>query len=429
MFLSGLDLNFEPLICHPARNLFAGVIDGYGQTGLCAVDGTFAADDFSSMCGALRWTSQDQAFHLFGSIPVDGVCATDLSRESQRYRGVSSCALHQALSLGLSQHRGAQHPGQRQRDSGLAHVMRIRTASDRDGAKALCQRAFWSRSERHGLRSRCHHHRSVPVGVPVGPVSFDQSGYQAAYALGLERQYPFFHSYQRRQVARSQFARRVDCRARRLLRDGSRVYRFRAPFSIERCGQFLCHSCQVQSQSPTPLLSKSRQKHGLDLRPNRRAHRFLFAQGFRCTAAKSQVQRPRDGEKPGFSDQQFRAARAHDYPTLSLALADRVVLQVDQTASSYQSVLWHHRKRRQNSNLDRYLGLRARGHHQKTAQPIGESLRTSTDSKPNLVRKNSTNSITCQFRPSNRFARSSQTIESIQLTLGHYWNKLLKLLG
>src|ERR1700747_1256797 len=126
MFLSGLDLNCEPLICHPAMNLLAGVIDAHGQTGVCTVDGTFAADDFSSMCGTLRWSSQDQAFHLFGSIPVDGVCATDLSRESQRYRGVSSRAVLQALSLRLSQCRGAQYPSQRQRNSGLAHLLRFR---------------------------------------------------------------------------------------------------------------------------------------------------------------------------------------------------------------------------------------------------------------------------------------------------------------
>src|SRR5262245_33643544 len=98
MFLSGLDLNFEPPIC---LNLPAGVIGAHGRFVFCSADGAFAADDFSSMFGALRWTSQDQAFHLFGSIPVDGVCATDVSRESQRYRGVSWCALHQALSLGL----------------------------------------------------------------------------------------------------------------------------------------------------------------------------------------------------------------------------------------------------------------------------------------------------------------------------------------
>jgi Domain of unknown function (DUF4372)/Transposase DDE domain len=147
---------------------------------------------------------------------------------------------------------------------------------------------------------------------------------------------------------------------------------------------------------------------------------FYSRKGFDAPLRRVKFKDPRDGEKPGFSDQQFRPARAHDYPTLPLALANRVVFQVDQTTSSYQSVLRHHRKRRQNSNLDRDLRLRARGHHQKTAQPISQSLRTSTDLEPNLVRKNSTYSITCRFRPSHRFARSTQTIESIQLTLGHY---------
>ena len=251
MFIPGLDLNFAPLFCNPGMNIFPGVIDAYRQAGVCAVDGTSAADDFSSLCGALWWTSQDQAVHLFGSIPVDGLCAIDLSRESQRHRSLSARAVRQALSLGYPQHRVAQHPGQRQRNSRLAHLLRVRTASDRDGAKALCQRAFWSRSERHGLRSRCHHHRSVPVGIPVGTVPFDQGGDQAAHTAGLERQYPFFYSYQRWQVARSQLARRVDCRARRFLCDGSRLHRFRTPFSIERCRQFLCHSRQVQSQSPS----------------------------------------------------------------------------------------------------------------------------------------------------------------------------------
>src|SRR5262249_17967207 len=152
---------------------------------------------------------------------------------------------------------------------------------------------------------------------------------------------------------------------------------------------------QVQSQSPAPLLPQSRQKHGLDLRPNRRAHRFLFAQGLRCAIAQNQVQRSPVRKNFGLSDQQLRLARAYDLSALPLALANRVVLQVDQAASSYQSVLRHYRKRRQNSNLDRDLCLRARGHHQKTAQPIGESLRTSTDFEPNLVRKNSANSTTC----------------------------------
>jgi hypothetical protein len=47
-------------------------------------------DDLSSLRGALRWASQGQAFQLFGSVPVDGLCATDVSRKSQRYRSLFS---------------------------------------------------------------------------------------------------------------------------------------------------------------------------------------------------------------------------------------------------------------------------------------------------------------------------------------------------
>jgi Transposase DDE domain len=74
----------------------------------------------------------------------------------------------------------------------------------------------------------------------------------------------------------------------------------------------------------------------------------------------------------------------------------------------------------QNSNLDRYLRLRARGHRQETSQPIDEPLRTLTDSKPNFVRKSSANSVTCRSQPCKRAPQFSKPIEFIQLTLGHY---------
>ncbi len=96
MFMPGLDLNFAPLFCNPGMNIFPGVIDAYRQAGVCAVDGTSAADDFSSLCGALWWTSQDQAVHLFGSIPVDGLCAMTF-RES--LRDIEACLRAQSAKL------------------------------------------------------------------------------------------------------------------------------------------------------------------------------------------------------------------------------------------------------------------------------------------------------------------------------------------
>src|SRR5262245_63445333 len=169
MFLPGLDLNFEPLICHPARNLFAGEIDAYWQAGFCAVDGTSAADKLPSLCSALQWTSQNQAFHLFGSIPVDGVCTTDLSREPARYRSLSARAVLQALSLGLSQHRGAQHPGQCQRNTRLADLLRFCTASDRHGANPLSPRPLSPPPQRHRFPSARPSPPPLPPPAPLPP--------------------------------------------------------------------------------------------------------------------------------------------------------------------------------------------------------------------------------------------------------------------
>jgi Domain of unknown function (DUF4372)/Transposase DDE domain len=49
----------------------------------------------------------------------------------------------------------------------------------------------------------------------------------------------------------------------------------------------------------------------------------------------------------------------HRYQALPHALANRAVFQMDQTASTNQSVLWHDRERRQNPDMDCNLGLRA----------------------------------------------------------------------
>jgi hypothetical protein len=172
MFLPGLDLNSELAFCDPAKNFFAGVIDAYRQVDLCSVDGTSAINNLPSLCGPLRRTPQGQAFQLPGSISLDGVCATDVSREPARYRSLSSRSVFQALPPGSSRDSSAQYPGQRQRDSGLAHLLRLRSESDRNGTTALRQRTFWSRAERHRLRSRRHHHRSVPLGFSLGAVPF-----------------------------------------------------------------------------------------------------------------------------------------------------------------------------------------------------------------------------------------------------------------
>src|SRR5918996_6638088 len=70
-------------------------------------------------------------------------------------RDIEACLRAQSSKLYHLGIRGAQHPGQRQCNSRLAHLLRLRTELDRNGAKAVRQRTFWSRSERYRLRSRC----------------------------------------------------------------------------------------------------------------------------------------------------------------------------------------------------------------------------------------------------------------------------------
>ena len=66
-----------------------------------------------------------------------------------------------------------------------------------------------------------------------------------------------------------------------------------------------------------------------------------------------------------------------------MSLANRTVFQMDQAIPSYQTILWHFRERRQNSNLDCYQRLCARGHCQERTQKRTEFRRNPAN--PSIV--------------------------------------------
>jgi hypothetical protein len=108
----------------------------------------------------------------------------------------------------------------------------------------LRRRGARARSQGHRLRARCHHDRSVSLGLSLGAVPLDQSGGQAAHALGFAGQYPVLHLHQRRQAARRQYPRSVGARARCHLHHGSRIHRLRSARSLSSDRQLLRHPCQ-----------------------------------------------------------------------------------------------------------------------------------------------------------------------------------------
>ena len=69
-------------------------------------------------------------------------------------------------------------------------------------------------------------------------------------------------------------------------------------------------------------------------------------------------------------------------------LADRVILQMDQTASANQGVLWNIRECSQNTNMDCYLRLRAGCHYQKAIESGAKPLHNFTNCQCDAFREN-----------------------------------------
>src|SRR5664280_2505438 len=307
MFYSGLDLNCAADICHPARNSFAGGIDGHGQAGVRADHGASATDDVSSLRSALRGRTQSQNVFLPRSVSLHGVRAAYLSRKPARHRSLPGSTSGQALSHGHPQQRSPQHLGQCERGARLARLCRLGPVAHWNRPSSLCRGAVWRRSERYGLRARCQHHRPVPVGVSVGPVSLDQGGHQAAHALGPTRQHPHVSAHQRWQASRRQCPGPVGARAGRLLRHGPRLqlHRLRTAASLARGLQLLCDARQIESQRTAPLFASRRPQHGVDLRSDRRAHRLLLAPRLRHAVRRIRFRDPETDKRLVFLTNNF----------------------------------------------------------------------------------------------------------------------------
>jgi hypothetical protein len=88
------------------------------------------------------------------------------------------------------------------------------------------------------------------------------------------------------------------------------------------------------------------------------------------------------------SNQQLHPVGAGDCTALQMSLTGGTVLQMDQATFADQGVLWHHRERRQDSNLDRNLRVCARSHCQETSEAGQEPLHNSTDFERDTIRTN-----------------------------------------
>lgn len=398
MIYAVTDLNCNPAICNSAKNFFAGSNHVFRQASVRATHGSSSAAYLSPDRQTIQRRIQSQIVFLSRSLSLYGLRATYLSRELARYRNVSTSAAVKALSLRHSFDRCPKYTRKCQCCARLAHLRRLRAEPDRDCSPTLQPRLIWRGSEKHSLCTRHHDHRPVFVSISLGAISLSKSGRQNAHAARLAWQYPELYTYQRRQTARGQRARSVATGSWCLLRYGSWLHRFCASFSLSRSGQLFRHSRQVKPQGTAPLLSPSRPQCGDHLRSNYCLHRLLFATRFRGTVTTNPFQRSRNGENTDLLDQQLYASSINRYRSISMPMAGRAVLQMDQTTPSDQSLFRDFRKRGEDPNLDCSLGLRLGCNPQKAFKYIIQPIRNSTDLESNSVRKSPAGSITYKIR-------------------------------
>src|SRR5271168_1486626 len=331
-YLLGLDLNIDSPSRTVTAVLAAESLDASRPTSFCAVDAPSSVDDVPPVRGALRWRAQGQELLVSRPVSVYGVCAADLPRESARHRVEPSSAVDEALSLGNSRHGVQKHARKRQCDARLAYLRELRRALDRHRTRLVCRGTLRGGFGPDGLRARRDDDRSVFVGLSLGAVSFDEGRRQAAHVARSARQYSQLYSYLRRQDARGQRARLAAAGAGGLLRDGSGIPRLRAALSSARSRQLLRDTRQVEPQGRASLLASGRSSERPDLRSDRDLERLLFAQRFSCPVTSYQVPRSEDRQAPHLPNQPIRIAGSEHRRAISLPLASRALLQMDQAA-------------------------------------------------------------------------------------------------
>jgi hypothetical protein len=152
------------------------------------------------------------------------------------------------------------------------------------------------------------------------------------------------------------------------------VSRLRTAVSPARSGQLLRHARQIEPEGRAPLFASGGSSERLDLRSNGDLEWLLFAQRVSRPVTAYQVHRSEDPQAPGILDQPIRVARLEHRRSVSMPLAGRTVLQMDQAASAHQGILRDFRKRSEDANLDRHFGLRPRRHRQEAPEPATITL-------------------------------------------------------
>ena len=358
----------------------SGGADVYRQNAICPNHGLSSLEHISSYCRPVWRRLSYSYFPLRRAISYPGVCPVDLSGETARYRGLLVGSGVEALPYGHQRIDIPVDSGRCKRIPRLAHLRRFCAEADCSSKKALCWRGTRSQSFQHGLCAGLYNYRPLSFCISMGSIPRCKSSSQSSYTPGSQRRNTQFHSHHRRQVARYQYTRSSYSGSRGVLHHGSGTHRLRSTLYAAQSRKFFRDPNKVEPQRKARLLRPCGPYHRHYMRPDRYVERVLQSLPLPRIFEPYPLQRYREGQDAYFSNQQHHFATTHNIRSLQKPLADRTVLQMDQTAPSYQAILWHVGKCSENSNLDRSFRVCAHRNHQKKAQSRSFPLYIVTDS-------------------------------------------------
>ena len=413
------DLKFLQPVRHRFGSTRKEMTHVHWQTGIFTGHGLRAPAHISTLRYPISGKQQCPKFQLSRPISLHGLRSTDLSRESPRYRSMPSSPTTEVIPHGYSRYRGKIKSCRCQRAQGLAYICRSRPFIDHHSPHALQQLTIRRRFRANSICSGCNHDRFMPINVSLGNLSPDQGCNKIAYAIGPAGQYPNVHQHLRWKSARCKHPRFASHRTRRFLYNGSWLLGLcQAARYIKRSG-LLCNPIKVQFQMSQNLFPSSRSLNWSSIRPNNHAYRVLCSQRLSRQTTTCKILRRPDQEDSGLSDQQLLFAGIDYCATVSLQMASRALFQMDQAEPANQEFLWHFGECRQNSNLDRSVGICPGRHTKETTQYPSESLHNFTNFERLSFRENTL--ITATYRNDHSTGNPGfrKPVEFIHLTVGH----------
>src|SRR6266446_6227859 len=355
---------------------------------VCAADQVSFSQRIQSLRSTL-WGQQEYSFVLvLGSVSYHGFRSTYLSGKLARYRSLSCCSAPQALSRRLQRPCQTFYFGRRQRDSRLAHLSRLRSKFDRDSASTLCSFRVGPRTRGDRLRFRCHHHRPLSVPLSVGQIQKAQGRDQTTHVAGDSQRYSGVYRHYPWRCPRGQSPRRARARTRFVHRYGPRLSRLPAALPPANGARLLCHSQQKQSGFSPSLFPSARPPYRCAQRSNHCPDWPLNINALSHRLAPSSLLLSRNRPTISAANQQLFYPRVDGCRSVSLSMANRIVLQMDQTTSSNQEFFRHFRQQRQDPSLDCHHCLRVSSSSQEALGTEVRSLHFVTDPQSHPFRQN-----------------------------------------